>query len=72
MTIEMTPMVSMSKADLDKRLKQVELDTAKKIFAEIKKHRRKMQSSDWSGDFWDYAVLLEDINYVEKKYGVKD
>ena len=29
--------------------------------AEVLKHQRKMSSSDWSGAFWDYAVLAEDI-----------
>ena len=41
---------------------------AREIFADIEKHRRKVQSSDWSGEFWDYAVLLNDIEKLEKKY----
>ncbi len=28
----------------------------------IKGHARKMCSSDWTGEFWDAAVLVEDIN----------
>lgn len=29
---------------------------------DLQKGKRKMHSSDWSGDFWDYAVLIEDID----------
>lgn len=39
-----------------------------KEFAErLKKHSRKMQSSDFSGDFWDAAVLVEDIDNLVKE-----
>ena len=41
---------------------------AKEIFEEIEKHGRKMQSSDFSGDFWDIAVLMSDIAALKKKY----
>ena len=27
----------------------------------VLKHKRKMQGEDWSGEFWDEAVLCEDI-----------
>ena len=41
---------------------------AVKEFAErLKKHSRKMQSSDFSGDFWDAAVLVEDIDSLVKE-----
>ena len=28
------------------------------------KHKRKMQGEDWSGEFWDEAVLCEDIEAI--------
>ena len=43
--------------------KQTAKSEAVKEFAnKLKKHSRKMQSSDFSGDFWDEAVLVEDID----------
>lgn len=39
-----------------------------KEFAErLTTHSRKMQSSDFSGEFWDKAVLVEDINNLVKE-----
>ena len=43
-------------------------ELAREIFGEIEKHGRKMQSSDFSGDFWDIAVLMSDIAELKKKY----
>ena len=43
-------------------------ELAREIFEEIEKHGRKMQSSDFSGDFWDIAVLMSDIAELKKKY----
>lgn len=43
-------------------------EIAREIFEEIEKHGRKMQSSDFSGDFWDIAVLMSDIADLKKKY----
>jgi hypothetical protein len=43
-------------------------ELAREIFEEIEKHGRKMQSSDFSGDFWDTAVLMSDIAELKKKY----
>lgn len=38
-------------------------------FAErLKEHSRKMQSSDFSGEFWDRAVLVEDIDNLVKEF----
>lgn len=48
--------------------KGIEEKVAREIFAEIEKHGRKMQSSDFSGDFWDIAVLMSDIAELKKKY----
>lgn len=48
--------------------KQTAKSEAIKEFAErLKEHSRKMQSSDFSGDFWDAAVLVEDINNIAKE-----
>ena len=30
----------------------------------VLKHKRKMQGEDWSGEFWDEAVLCEDIRKI--------
>ena len=39
-----------------------------KEFAErLKTHTRKMQSSDFSGEFWDRAVLASDIDNLIKE-----
>ena len=43
-------------------------ELAREIFKEIEKHGRKMQSSDFGGDFWDIAVLMSDIAEIKKKY----
>ena len=41
---------------------------AVKEFAErVKTHSRKMQSSDFSGEFWDKAVLVEEIDNLVKE-----
>ena len=40
----------------------------REIFEEIEKHGRKMQSSDFSGEFWDIAILMSDIAELKKKY----
>ena len=49
--------------------KQKEIKTeAYKEFAEkVKSHSRKMQSSDFSGEFWDKAVLVTDIDNLSKE-----
>lgn len=37
-------------------------------FAEkLKQHKRKMNGFDWSDEFWDYAVLVEDIDSLLKE-----
>lgn len=41
---------------------------AYKEFAElVKLHRRKMSSADFGGEFWDYAILEEDIDATLKE-----
>ena len=37
----------------------------------LKARSRKMQSSDWSGEFWDKAVLVTDIDQISKEMGVE-
>lgn len=37
----------------------------------LKARSRKMQSSDWSGEFWDKAVLVTDIDKAAKEMGVE-
>lgn len=37
----------------------------------LKARSRKMQSSDWSGEFWDKAVLVTDIEKTAKEMGVE-
>ena len=39
----------------------------KEFWDELKKHSRKMQSSDFSGEFWDAAILVEDGNNLLKE-----
>lgn len=58
-------------ADIGKMYSEIRAEAkteAYKEFAEIlKKHGRKMCSSDFSGEFWDYAVLVEDIDNLLKE-----
>ena len=64
---------SYSQVDLEiltKFLEQIKSEAYKEFAEKIKKHSRKMQSSDFSGDFWDAAVLVEDIDkLVEEMLG---
>lgn len=46
-------------------------EAIKVVLQKVKAHKRKMQSSDWSGDFWDYAVLVADIDQIAKEMGVE-
>lgn len=50
----------------------IKSEAIKEFANKLKKHSRKMQSSDFSGDFWDVAVLVEDIdNLVKEMVGGK-
>lgn len=54
----------------DKCDRCIEKERAEAIkgFAEgLKDHSRKMQSSDFSGEFWDRAVLVSDIDNLVKE-----
>ena len=46
---------------------QVKTEAYKEFAERLKKHTRKMQSSDFSGEFWDKAVLVEDIDNLLKE-----
>lgn len=59
--------------DVLKQLKTAKSESVKEFANKLKKHSRKMQSSDFSGDFWDEAVLVEDIdNLVKEMIGGKE
>ena len=45
----------------------IKSEAIKEFANKLKKHSRKMQSSDFSGDFWDEAVLVEDIDDLVKE-----
>jgi len=38
--------------------KKNNLEAIKDFWSKLKTHKRKMQGSDWSGDFWDAAILV--------------
>ena len=48
--------------------KEYDLEIVKDFVDKIKLHGRKMNSSDYTGEFWDYAVLLEDIDSILRLY----
>ena len=50
------------KADIANANKIVKADAIKEFAERLKKHCRKMEPSDFSSDFWDYAVLVSDID----------
>lgn len=56
----------------EEREKWIELEkefttkAIKEFWGKLKSHSRKMQSSDFSGEFWDRAVLVEDGDNLEK------
>ena len=86
MIIEMTPMVSISKADFEAKLKQVDFDTATAILNRIEQYiasRNKYVKEDidksgfateiyYDGRMDSYSELLDFISDVKKDCGVKD
>lgn len=50
------------------KLENAKAEVAREIFEEIEKHGRKVQSSDWNGEFWDVGILMRDIAELKKKY----
>ena len=46
-------------------------EAIKEFWGKLKKHSRKMQSSDFSGEFWDRAVLVEDGDNLLKEMVVE-
>ena len=45
---------------------EVRTEAIKEFWGKLKNHSRKMQSSDFSGEFWDRAVLVKDGDNLEK------
>lgn len=43
------------------------IEAVKEFWDKLKTHSRKMQSSDFSGEFWDRAVLVEDGDNIVKE-----
>lgn len=52
-------------------IKTIKSDAYKEFATKLKLHRRKMFSSDFGGEFWDYAVLEEDIYATLKELETK-
>ena len=48
-------------------IKTIKSDAYKEFATKLKLHRRKMASADFSGEFWDYAVLEESIDSTLKE-----
>ena len=44
------------------RISSVRAEAIKEFAERLKKHCRKMEPSDFSSDFWDYAVLVSDVD----------
>ena len=64
MIIEMNPMVSMSKKDLEDKIKQAELAMAEKIFADVK--------SDLLDHVADYfGTYHKTFDRLKQKYGLE-
>jgi hypothetical protein len=53
------------RTDLD----QIRAEVIQLFVRRLKAHSRKMQSSDWCGEFWDRAVLVTDIDQIAKEMG---
>jgi predicted RNA-binding protein with EMAP domain len=53
--------------DYDKAIKTAKAEAVKEFAERLKTQSRKMQSSDFSGEFWDRAVLVEDIDNLVKE-----
>lgn len=50
---------------------KIRVEAIKEFWGKLKKHSRKMQSSDFSGEFWDRAVLVEDGDNILKEMVVE-
>ena len=46
---------------------QIKSEAIKEFAERLKDHSRRMQSSDFSGEFWDRAVLVTDIDNLIKE-----
>ena len=54
-----------------KDISKSKAEAIKEFWGKLKKHSRKMQSSDFSGEFWDRAVLVEDGDNLLKEMAVE-
>ena len=52
-------------------IKTIKSDAYKEFAEKAILHRRKMSSADFGGEFWDYAVLEEDIYATLKELEAK-
>lgn len=55
------------KYDLIGKLSQAKSEAYKDFAAQLKQHARKMRGYDLCEAFWDYAVLVEDIDSILKE-----
>lgn len=51
--------------EIDDR-EEIEAETYKEFAEKLKQHKRKMKGFDLNDEFWDYAVLVEDIDNLLK------
>jgi predicted RNase H-like nuclease (RuvC/YqgF family) len=47
--------------------KELRTKVVKEFWSKLKTHSRKMQSSDFSGEFWDKAILVADGDNILKE-----
>lgn len=52
---------------LNLKIKEQKSETIKEFWSKLKTHTRKMKSSDFSGEFWDKAILVEDGDNLVKE-----
>lgn len=50
-----------------KSIKHLKSNTIKEFWGKLKNYSRKMQSSDFSGEFWDRAILVTDGDNLVKE-----
>ena len=55
------------KYDLIGKLSQAKSEAYKEFAAQLKQHARKMRGYDLCEAFWDYAVLVEDVDSILKE-----
>ena len=53
--------------ELQNLIQNAKAEAVKEFAERLKAHTRKMSSSDFSGEFWDKAVLVSDIDNLVKE-----